>query len=228
MWRAPVAQGCRHDSTARGWMLHPKTHASTLACSYPRWEDGAVSQPGDTLRLGAALGGLGLHGAARVAGAGARMERRARDALGNAASRTALGALDALLESRFADEALERMLASPGMDRLSARAIESPAAERLVARVIQSPLLDEAVERLLESEDLWLLVDEIARSPAVTEAIGSQGLGFADQVADAVRTRSLRADDRLEHAARRLLRYRRTRAAEAQPQPQIQGDGTEP
>jgi hypothetical protein len=183
-----------------------------------------VSQPGDTVRLGAAIGGLGLSGVARVAAAGARIERRTRDAVGDAASRAALAALDALLESRFADEALQRMLESPGMDRLSGRAIESPAAERLVGRVIQSPLLDEAVERLLESEDLWLLVDEVARSPAVTEAIGSQGLGFADQVAEGVRTRSLRADDRLEHAARRLLRYRRARGTVREPEE----DGAQP
>jgi hypothetical protein len=204
--------------------LPSRRGADTLAGAHARWEDERVSQPGDTVRLGAAIGGLGLSGVARVAAAGARVERRARDAVGNAASRAALSALGALLESRFADEALERMLESPGMDRLSGRAIESPAAERLVGRVIQSPLLDEAVGRLLESEDLWLLVDEVARSPAVTEAIGSQGLGFADQVAEGVRARSLRADDRLEHAARRLLRYRRERAAA----PKVGEDGAQP
>ncbi|HEY2600248.1 MAG TPA: hypothetical protein VGI67_01740 [Thermoleophilaceae bacterium] len=150
----------------------------------------------------------------------AAVERRTRDAVGRRASHAALATLDALLDSRFADEALERLLASPGMDRLSGRVIDSPAAERLVARLIDSSLLDEAVERLLESDDLWLLVDEIARSPAVTEAIGQQGLGFADQVADVVRTRSLRADDRLETAARRLLLRRRRREAVAVPPPQ--------
>jgi hypothetical protein len=168
--------------------------------------------------------GFGLTGAADLAAAGARLEGRAREAAGRSASRAALGALDALLDSDFADEALRRMLASPGMDRLSARAIESPAAERLVGRVIQSPLLDHAVERLLESEDLWLLVDEIARSPAVTDAIGHQGIGFADQVADVVRHRSLRADDRLEAVARRLLLRRRKAAAAAA----AAGDGAEP
>jgi hypothetical protein len=62
------------------------------------------------------------------------------------------------------------------------------------------------VARLLESEDLWLLVDEIARSPAVTEAITQQSLGFADQVAGGVRARSRSMDDWLEHKARRALR----------------------
>jgi hypothetical protein len=49
-------------------------------------------------------------------------------------------------------------------------------------------------------------VDEIARSPAVTEAITQQTMGFADQVADGVRAGSRRADDWVERAARRALR----------------------
>jgi hypothetical protein len=64
------------------------------------------------------------------------------------------------------------------------------------------------VERLLESEELWVLVDEIARSPAVTQAITQQSLGFADQVAGGVRERSRDADGMLERAARRIVRRR--------------------
>jgi hypothetical protein len=116
----------------------------------------------------------------------------------NIASRGALAATDALLRSEFLDELADRVL-------------DSPAAERLVARVIEGPLFDKAVARLLESEDLWILVDEIARSPAVTEAIGRQGASFADQFAGAVRDRSLNADERLEVAVRGLMRRRRRR-----------------
>lgn len=116
----------------------------------------------------------------------------------NLATRGALAAADAVLRSEFLEELAERV-------------IDSPAAERLVARVIQSPLLDEAVARLLESDDLWLLIDEIARSPTVTDAIGRQGVGFADQFAGAVRDRSLNADDRLEVAVRGLITRRRRR-----------------
>jgi hypothetical protein len=49
-------------------------------------------------------------------------------------------------------------------------------------------------------------VDQIARSPAVTEAITQQSMGFADQVAGEVRRSSQRADAGLERAAHRLLR----------------------
>jgi hypothetical protein len=111
-----------------------------------------------------------------------------------------------LVSSGELDRLVDRALDSPAVDRLARRVLESPAAERLVGRVIEGPLLDEAVQRLLESEDLWLLVDVIAQSPAVTEAIGRQSIGFADQVAGQVRARSEHADDRLETAARRLLR----------------------
>jgi hypothetical protein len=133
------------------------------------------------------------------------------------------GTVDRICEPLIASGELDRLveaaLESASMSRLTDRVIDSPAAERVVARAIDGPLLDEAVARLLESEELWLLVDEIARSPAVTDAIGSQGLGFADQVAGMVRDRSASADDRLETAIRGLIRRRRSRSAPVIPPP---------
>jgi len=124
----------------------------------------------------------------------------------------ALGALDALLASSVTDEAIERIsthvLESPELERLVAGVIDSPATERLVVRVIESSLLEQIVTRLLETEELWLAVEEIARSPAVTEAITQQSLGFADQVAAGVRQGSSGADAWLERAARRVRRPR--------------------
>jgi hypothetical protein len=97
-------------------------------------------------------------------------------------------------------------LESPGAARLGDRVLDSPQAERLVARVIESKLVDEAVARLLESKDLWLLVDEIARSPSVREAISEQSMGFAEELAAEARTRSRSGDARVERLARRLFR----------------------
>jgi hypothetical protein len=94
----------------------------------------------------------------------------------------------------------------PELERLLGRALESPATERMLVRVLESRLVDEAVRRLLDGEELWLVVDEIAQSPAVTEAIARQSVSFADQVAGQVRDRSRSADARLERAARRVLR----------------------
>ena len=56
------------------------------------------------------------------------------------------------------------------------------------------------------------MVDEIARSPSVTEAITHQSVGFADQIADTVRDSSRDADAWLERAARRLVPHRRDRS----------------
>jgi hypothetical protein len=165
----------------------------------------AVSSPEHILR---SFGRLALSAPSEAAGrAAAGMTSRGA----SIASRSALAATDALLRSEFLDELADRVL-------------DSPAAERLVARVIQGPLFDEAVARLLESEDLWVLIDTIARSPIVADAIGRQGVGFADQFADAVRDRTLNADDRLELAVRGLLRRRRRRRG---PEP-VAADGAGP
>src|SRR5215207_5997232 len=122
-------------------------------------------------------------------------------------------ATERLIAATVDSPATERLIAAavdnPATERLIAAAVDNPATERLVMRVIDSRLLDEIVTRLLEREELWLAVEEIARSPAVTEAITQQSLGFADQVAAGVRQGSTGADAWLERAARRVLRPRR-------------------
>ncbi|MBB4660667.1 hypothetical protein [Conexibacter arvalis] len=100
---------------------------------------------------------------------------------------------------------VERALDSRLTADLVAQALESAGAERLVAQLLDSRLLDASVARVLASEELWRVVEEIARSPAVTEAIAQQGSGLADQVAEEVGERSRRADARLERFARRFL-----------------------
>ena len=52
------------------------------------------------------------------------------------------------------------------------------------------------------------MVDEVARSPAVLEAMAHQGYGFADQVTGEVRDRTRTADAVVERTTRRLLRRR--------------------
>ena len=63
-----------------------------------------------------------------------------------------------------------------------------------------------AESRIDQLKELWLLVEEIAESPAVTDAITQQGFGFADEVAGGMRARSRNADAWLERTARRALR----------------------
>ena len=113
---------------------------------------------------------------------------------------------DRLLSEGLAEQTIERVLEGAELEHVVEAALESPTVERLIGTAIESRLVDEAVVRLLQSDDLWLLVEEIARSPAVTDAIARQSVGFADQVADGVRARSRTADAWVERRARRLLR----------------------
>jgi hypothetical protein len=121
-------------------------------------------------------------------------------------------AVDRLIESGE----LERLLASSRVQSLASQLLDSDGARRLVDAFFDSGLFDQFVERLLASDALWDLVDRIAGSPAVTAAISQQGLGFADQVGDELRTRSRNADAWLERAARRLAHRR---PADAPPAP---------
>jgi hypothetical protein len=98
------------------------------------------------------------------------------------------------------------VLEDPALERVVASALDSAATERVLVRVLESRLVDEAVQRVLAGEELWIVVDEIAQSPAVTEAITRQSVSFADQVGEQLRDRSRNADARLERAARRVLR----------------------
>lgn len=112
--------------------------------------------------------------------------------------------VDRVLDSGELDQILSTALNSRAVQAALVRALESEGARRLVDVFFDSSLFDRVIERLLASDALWQLVDEVAASPSVTAAISQQGLSFAGQVGDEMRTRSRKADDWLEHAARRL------------------------
>ena len=115
---------------------------------------------------------------------------------------------DRLLSEGLVEQTTTRVLEGEEFEYVVQAALESPAVERLIDSAIESRLLDHAVVRLMESDDLWLIVDEIASSPAVTAAIAQQSVSFADQVAGGVRSRSRSADAWLEQRARRAFRRR--------------------
>jgi hypothetical protein len=179
-------------------------------------------------------------GARVASAAASAIERNAVAPVARATAPRALALLDRLLDAPITTEAadhiassavlqvaVERALAGPVGDavaesiaehevieRIAKRLAESGELDRLVRGALTSDatdaIADEAVARLLESEQLWVLVDEIARSPSVTAAISRQGLGLADQFAAIIRERSSRADSRVEHAAKRLARRDRS------------------
>jgi hypothetical protein len=120
------------------------------------------------------------------------------------------------MESPRAERLLEQTLESAGAERLLAVALASPGVERMVTQIVESQVvdatvarvIDETIQELPQREAVWMLVDEIAASPAVTDAITQQSGNFADEVAGRVRERSKTADARLERFARGLLRRR--------------------
>lgn len=146
-----------------------------------------------------------------VAGLGGRAAAAGMRPLLGVAADAGIGierlALDRLLES----EELERILIAVGTsERVGAllrRAVRSDTAAELIDDFFTSGLFEQLVENLLASKALWRLVDEIAQSPSVTEAISGQGLGFADQLGGELRARSRQADDWLERAAGRVVRH---------------------
>jgi hypothetical protein len=148
-----------------------------------------------------------MRGAVALIDAGLAMEQRTRAALSAAAGRMALDALDAVL----AGEAIERVL-----ERIEAAGV----AQRIAERILEDGIAEQVVTLLLESEELWVLVDEIARSPSVTEAITHQSAGFVEQITDTVRDRSRDADTWVQNAARRFSPRRKSgEAAKFKPLP---------
>ena len=143
------------------------------------------------------------------------------------------GAVEAAAEASLSLErrAVNRVLESDELERVVIvainsvhiqaalkQALESDGATQLIDSLFESGLIDRFFERLLASESLWHLIDEVAASPAVTAAISQQGLGFADEVGDQVRSRSRNADDWMERTARRLI-GRPPRLSPAEPDP---------
>ena len=120
------------------------------------------------------------------------------------------------MESPALHAAVAGALDSDGAERLVARVLETEGMQRLVVQVLESRVVEDAVARLIDdaaarlpdSQAMWTLIDVIAQSPAVTDAIAQQSAGFADQVAGEVRDRTRTVDARLERGARRLLRRR--------------------
>ena len=144
-----------------------------------------------------------------------------------------LALVDAVLASPYAERAMQRIIESDlaesavarvvdqlpvraaidrTLDRLDEEAIPQLIADRVLASAVVEDsvtrMVEEVVQRLRASEALWTLIDDIAQSPAVTDAITQQGAGFADQVGEEIRERSRHADERLERVAWRLLRKR--------------------
>jgi hypothetical protein len=139
------------------------------------------------------------------------------------ASKVLERAVDRTMSSELARHAVDRAFQGPMIDAIARdvvryRVVERVAeellaegvADRIVDRILAEGIADRVVDRILagltDSDEMWVLVEEVAASPAVTEAVTQQTASFAEQVAGGVRTRSHSADAWLERQARRALR----------------------
>lgn len=201
---------------------HPE---GPCASARPSRSDPALSLLSSASNAGLSLLSLPARTAAAVLETGADVERRARGTLTAAGERALLATVDAivtrLLEPDFTDQLIARVEASGVTQRIAEhmledgiaeqvadRVLSGPELERILTAAFQSTLPEELIAQVLESEAVWILVDEIARSPSVTEAIAHQGTGFLDQVAEKARDRSRDADVRVQRLAQRLRRRR--------------------
>ena len=158
-----------------------------------------------------------------LAGIGVRAAAASLRPLTGAVSAAAGIGLEQRMVDRLLDSGeLERLLGSPRLQAVVEQVVSSDGATQLIDTFFESGLFDRFIDRLLASDGLWRLVDVVAASPSVRAAMSQQGLGFADQIGDAVRARSRKGDRRLERAAGRL----RHRHSADPPEDLADGDGT--
>jgi hypothetical protein len=138
------------------------------------------------------------------------MAPRPRQLASGLASAAVERATEELLESATIDRFLMQVIDSGALDRWARALLEDEERiERLVEQILDSHLVAVAVERLGESDAFQQVISSAARSPEVLDALHAQSATLAREVAAETRSRTARADDLLEAAARRLLHRRR-------------------
>jgi hypothetical protein len=110
------------------------------------------------------------------------------------------------------DRTLIAALDHEATHRLVETALGSPGLERLVLGVLESRLALELTDRLLRSDEMQQVIEHIATSPEIREALTVQSATLAEEMAAGVRQRSSSLDDAAERRVRGWLR--RPRPAE--------------
>lgn len=129
------------------------------------------------------------------------VERRGR----RAAADAVIAAADAWLSSPELDRIVTAIVQHEGSERLADRILSSPLARHVGRQAVDSGALDAVLDRLAEREAFWALVDAVAGSPAVGDAIALQSRSAVTDVVDGVRDGAAQADDWLERVALRLV-----------------------
>lgn len=129
------------------------------------------------------------------------IERRSRRAVADAVIATT----DAWLSSPELERIVAAIVEHEGTERLADRILDSPLARRIGQQAVDAGVVDALLDRLAEREVFWRLIDTIAGSAAVTEAIAVQSRSAVTDVVDGVRDGAAQADDWLERIALRVV-----------------------
>lgn len=134
------------------------------------------------------------------------------------ASPAMTSAVDAVVGSPAVQETLERVVSGPAfasalrtilspetIDMIADEVAQSQMVQKITVAAMEAGEMAPIVDAFLEREELWILVQTIAESPAVIDAVRQQGFGFADQVGDEVRGRSRTADQVVARTARTFI-----------------------
>jgi uncharacterized RDD family membrane protein YckC len=158
-------------------------------------------------------GGAQVAGGARATRAygEARLEDAAGDVLGSrgverAVERAFAGPLpehvaNAVVEQRVVQRVVAEVLANVDMEAAIAAALERERAEgrleQIVGEAARSQAAEKLTQRVLSSPELQRLIEEVIASDAVRMALAHQTASFGSEVADEVRRRTQRIDDRI-------------------------------
>lgn len=129
------------------------------------------------------------------------IERRSRRAVADAVIATA----DAWLSSPELERIVTAIVEHEGTERLADRILDSPLARRVGRQAVDAGVVDALLDRLAQREVFWTLIDTVAGSPAVSEAIAVQSRSAVTDVVDGVRDGAAQADDWLERIALRVV-----------------------
>jgi hypothetical protein len=115
-----------------------------------------------------------------------------------------------LLEHDVVERLAAELVEEVDVDLAVNAALEHETTQRLVAAIIASPGLDhllvQATDRVLRGPELERIVDHVAQSPQVREALTHQSTTLATELADGLRTRAETLDDVAERTVRGWLR----------------------
>ena len=115
-----------------------------------------------------------------------------------------------LLENQVVERLAAELAADVDVDVAVSAALAHETTQRLVAAIVTSPGLDQllvqATDRVLRGPELERVVEHVAQSPQVRDALTHQSTTMAEELADGLRTKAETLDEVAERTVRGWLR----------------------